>query len=63
MELLIAILMFFGIVSPDAATSMSDAEKQFLINSNQPLIEQAIKDPAVCDAAAQSGYEFDRRED
>ena len=63
MELLIAILMFFGIVSPDAATSMSDAEKQFLINSNQPLIEQAIKDPAVCEAASSSEFVIDRRED
>jgi len=63
MELLIAILMFFGIVSPDAATSMSDAEKQYLINCNQPLLEKAISDPSVAEAASTSGYEFDRRED
>lgn len=63
MELLIAILMFFGVVSPDAATKMSDADAQFLINSNQALLEQAVTDPAICEAASTSGYEFDRRED
>ena len=63
MELLIAILMFFGIVSPDAATSMSDAEKQYLINCNQPLIQQAISDPAVVEAASSSEFVIDRRED
>ena len=63
MELLIAILMFFGVVSPDAATTMSDAEKQYLINCNQPLLEQAITDPMVVEAASTSGYEIDRRED
>ena len=63
MELIIAILMYFGIVSPDVTATMSDAEVNYLINQNQPLIEQALQDPNVCEAASTSGYEFDRRED
>ena len=63
MELLIAILMFFGIVSPDAATSMSDAEKQYLINCNQTLLEQTLQDPALVEAAGNSEFVIDRRED
>jgi len=63
MELLIAILCFFGVISPDATSTMSQAEMDYLIQCNQTVIQQGLNDPWVVEAVSTSGYEFDRRED
>ena len=63
MELLIAILMYLGVVTPQATATMSDAEMNNLINSNQQLIEQSLSDPWLVEAAASSDFAIDRRED
>ncbi|RPI66955.1 MAG: hypothetical protein EHM43_10355 [Ignavibacteriae bacterium] len=63
MELLIAILVYFGIVSPDATATMSQAERDYLLMQNQTLIQQTMKDPATIEAASTSGIIIDRLED
>lgn len=63
MELLIAILVYFGVVSPDATSTMSQADKEFLIMTNQPLIQQTMQDPAKMEAISGGGIIIDRRED
>lgn len=63
MELLIAILVYFGIVSPEASVNMSQAEKDYLIMSNQQLIQQSLQDPSVVQGASTSQIIIDRRED
>jgi hypothetical protein len=51
MELLIAILVYFGIVSPDATSTMSQAEIDYLTSQNKTLIEQTLKDPGTVEAS------------
>lgn len=63
MELLIAILVYFGIVSPDATSTMSAAEMDYLIQQNKTVIEQTMKDPSTLEAVAGGGIIIDRRED
>lgn len=63
MELLIAILVYFGVVSPDATASMSQAERDYLIMSNKALIEQSLQDPSTLEAASSGQIIIDRRED
>lgn len=63
MELLIAILVYFGVVSPDATATMSQAEKDYLIMSNQTVIQQTMKDPSTLEAVSGGGIIIDRRED
>ncbi len=62
MELLIAILVYFGIVAPDATATMSQAEKDYLIMSNQSVIQQSLQDPSTVQAAS-GQIIIDRRED
>lgn len=63
MELLIAILVYFGIVSPDATSTMTQAEMDYLINSNKTVIEQSLQDPGTLEAASTGQIIIDRRED
>lgn len=62
MELFISILMFFGLLSPEQATTMSDAELNAVVSANQQVIEQAMdsNDPQ---AGAALEFIIDRRED
>ena len=62
MEILIAILMYLGILSPEATTSMSSAELDYLIQSRQDAIHQVLTDESACQSAADA-YTIDRRED
>lgn len=62
MELFISILMFFGLLSPEQATSMSDAELHAVVSANQQVIEQTLdcNDPS---AVNNTDFLIDRRED
>lgn len=62
MELFIAILIYFGMVTPDAAALMSPAEKSFLVSSNQALITATLKDPILLQAIPTT-QPIDRLED
>jgi hypothetical protein len=63
MELLIAILVYFGIVSPDATSTMTQAEMDYLIMCNQTVIQQSMQDPSTIQAASTGQIIIDRRED
>lgn len=61
MELFIAILMYFGVVTPDAIAAMSNADANFLISSNQELINTTLQDPILVQAIPTTS--IDRLED
>lgn len=63
MELLIAILVYFGIVTPDATATMSQVEKDYLLMQNQTLIQQTMQDPGTLEAASTGQIIIDRLED
>ena len=63
MEMFIAILMYLGLLSPDAAHSMSDAEMQMMVNANHAVIEHAQTNENTMEAAAALEFMIDRRED
>lgn len=63
MELLIAIMMYFGIITSDATFSMSTAEIEFMYQQNKTLIDQASQDPGTVEAATTGQIIIDRRED
>ena len=62
MELFIAILMYLGILSPEASSNMSAAEMEYLLNCNQDAINCVLQDPGHVEAVS-AGFEIDRRED
>ncbi len=47
MELVIAILVFLGLLSPDAAISVTHAEVDAIANANQAIVRDVMKDPAA----------------
>ena len=61
MELLIAILMYLGMLSPDVATTASSSDLDLMVQSNRQVIEQVCSDPVVVQAAGD--LIIDRRED
>ena len=63
MELIISILMFFGLLSPEQATSMSDAELQACASANQQVIQEFIDTHDDPYAATNTDFLIDRRED
>ncbi|MBI2794153.1 MAG: hypothetical protein HYX66_05825 [Ignavibacteria bacterium] len=47
MELFIAILIYFGMVTPNSTATLTNADQQFLVNSNQQLINTTLQDPVL----------------
>ncbi len=51
MELLVAILITLGFVTPDSFCALPPHERDMLIMSHQPIIDQAMLDPVVMEQA------------
>lgn len=47
MELVIAILVFLGLLSPDAAITVTQAEVDAIANANQAIVRDVMNDPAA----------------
>lgn len=61
MELIISILIYLGLLSPDAAMSVTQAEVNALANANQAIVRDIMNDPATTQIGAYSPK--DREED
>lgn len=48
MELIISILVFLGLLSPDAAITVTQAEVDAIANANQAIVRDVMNDPAAC---------------
>ncbi len=48
MELVIAILVFLGLLSPDAAITVTQAEVDAIANANQAIVRDVMNDPGAC---------------
>lgn len=61
MELFIAILIYTGVMTPDSVAAATNADLQFMVDQNRPVIEQVMLDPVAVQAA--STLSIDRTED
>jgi hypothetical protein len=62
MEFIVAIMIYLGILSPEATTQMSQAEMDMLIQQNQQSIQMVMSDPYQVQAV-NDAHIIDRRED
>ena len=62
MELFVAVMIYLGIVSPDATSTMTQAEFNYLMQCNQDAIHQVMQDPSQTQAI-NDAFLIDRRED
>lgn len=62
MELFIAILIYFGMVTPDGTVAMTEADRNNVVSSNQELINTTLQDPVLMEAVITT-VTIDRLED
>lgn len=51
MELFVAVLFALGLLTPDSAASMSDPALNQFVATQQPVIQNAMQDPALMQSA------------
>ena len=62
MELFVAIMIYLGILTPEASAQISAEELNMLVSQNHTVIENIAQDPQNPFVTG-SGLEIDRRED